>query len=110
MIFTSPTVNPTDFEQQTGRALKPEGACKEDRCVPLSDAARRDLPALATQLDMPLVHDEALGLWALGPEARGRAFVSAQAPELVLSDWQGQQFRLSALRGQKVALVAWASW
>ena len=59
---------------------------------------------------MPLVHDAAAGLWALGPEAGGRALTSAQAPELILPDWRGNEFRLSSLRGRKVLLVAWASW
>jgi peroxiredoxin len=35
---------------------------------------------------------------------------SAEAPELVLPDLDGHQFRLSALRGQKVVLVAWAPY
>ena len=60
---------------------------------------------------MALVHDEANGLWALGPESLGdRALVSAEAPELVLDDLDGKQFRLSSLRGQKVLLVAWAPY
>lgn len=59
---------------------------------------------------MPLVHDEAAGLWALGPEAGGKALSSAVAPELELPDWRGESFRLSSLRGKKVLLVAWAPW
>jgi hypothetical protein len=60
---------------------------------------------------MALVHDEAAGLWALGPETLGdRALVSADAPELVLDDIDGTEFRLSSLRGQKVVLVAWAPY
>ena len=112
MIVTTPTVDPAEFERATGWALKPEGACKDERCVPLPNdpAARTDVRVLAERLGMPLVRDDELGLWALGPEAAGRALTSARAPELVLSDWQGQEFRLSSLRGQKVLLVAWASW
>ena len=112
MILTSPQVHPAEFERATGWALKPEGACKDDRCVPLpaDSVARSDVRVLSERLGMPLVHDQALGLWALGPEAGGRALTSAQAPELVLPDWQGREFRLSSLRGRKVLLVAWASW
>ena len=112
MILTSLTVDPTEFERATGWAIKPEGACKEDRCVPLpaDPAARSDVRVLAERLGMPLVHDAAAGLWALGPEAGGRALTSAQAPELILPDWRGNEFRLSSLRGRKVLLVAWASW
>lgn len=112
MILTTPQVDPAAFERATGWALKPEGACKEDRCVPLpaDPAARSDVRLLSERLGMPLVLDEALGLWALGPEAGGRALTSALAPELVLPDWQGREFRLSSRRGRKVLLIAWASW
>jgi cytochrome oxidase Cu insertion factor (SCO1/SenC/PrrC family) len=59
---------------------------------------------------MPLVHDEAHGLWALGPESGGRALTTAVVPEITLPDRNGNAFSLSSLRGQKVLLVAWASW
>jgi len=35
---------------------------------------------------------------------------TAQAPDLDLPAADGSRFRLSSLRGQKVMLVAWASW
>ena len=112
MILETLTVDAGEFARSTGWELKPEGACRDDRCVPLPDdpEARTDARVLAERIGMPLVHDEALGLWALGPEAGGRALPSAVAPELVLPDWQDREFRLSSLRGQKVLLVAWASW
>lgn len=110
MLLTNLTVDPAAFERETGWSLKPEGACKEDRCIPLPDEARRDMRALAERMGMPLVQDEASGRWALGPEAGGHALTSAVAPELTLPDWRGDAFRLSSLRGQKVVLVAWASW
>jgi hypothetical protein len=61
---------------------------------------------------MPLVADDAHQVWALGPETvvTGRALTSAVAPELTLPDASGAAFELSSLRGQKVLLVAWASW
>ena len=41
----------------------------------------------------------------------GHALASAEAPELELPDLRtGELFRLSSLRGQKVMLLAWASW
>ena len=55
--------------------------------------------------------DEASGLRAVGPESLGgRALVTAEAPELVLEDLDGEEFRLSSLRGKKVVLVAWAPY
>jgi len=114
MILETLDVDKGEFERRTGWAITPEGACKDERCVPLPQAAQLDAPldarTLAERLHMPLVHDEAAGLWALGPEAGGRALVSVVAPELALPDARGEEFRLSSLRGTKVLLVAWASW
>ncbi len=114
MILDSLHVDPEVFERRTGWAIKPEGACKGDRCVPLPAAARAggrvDVRALAERLGMPIVQDEASGLWALGPEAGGRALADAGAPDFALPDLRGEEFRLSSLRGAKVLLVAWASW
>ena len=116
MIVTSPRIDPVEFEGRTGWAIKPEGACKGQICIPLPASMRAgddgllDARALAERLGMPLVQDEASGVWALGPEAGGRALTTAAAPELALPDWRGEEFRLSSLRGQKVLLVAWASW
>jgi hypothetical protein len=60
---------------------------------------------------MATVHDEKAGLWALGPESLGdRALVSAVAPELILNDLNGKEFRLSSLRGKKVVIVSWAPY
>jgi hypothetical protein len=72
-----------------------------------------DVTVVADRLGMPLVRDEAETLWGLGPAAGviGRALATAVAPELQLPDLRtGERFALSSLRGQKVLLVAWASW
>ena len=111
MLLTSLDVEPAGFEARTGWAIKPEGACKGSVCVPLPHDEVLDARVLAERLGMPLVHDEAAGLWALGPETvTGRALTTAEAPELELPDVDGNPFKLSSLRGQKVLLVAWASW
>lgn len=111
MILESLDVTPEQFAAGTGWTIKPEGACKAEVCVPLGRTGEFDLVATAERLRMALVHDEDAGLWALGPESLGdRALGSAQAPELVLDDRDGTEFRLSALRGQKVLLVSWAPY
>lgn len=114
MISSTPGVDALEFERRTGWAIKPEGACKDDRCVPLDGVVMAgeliDMRMLAERLSMPLLRDETRDLWCLGPESGGRALSSAQAPELVLPDVHGSEFRLSSLRGTKVLLVAWASW
>jgi hypothetical protein len=111
VILTDLGVDPATLEARTGWALKPEGACKGDVCVPLPAGADVDARVLAERLRMPLLHDEAHGLWALGPDnVTGRALLTAEAPELTLPDLDGNAVSLSSFRGQKVLLAAWASW
>jgi len=113
MIIDSLQVEPGELAEQTGWELKPEGACKGDRCVPIpggvTDGAV-DARVVAERLRMALVADERHGLWALGPESGGRVLASAQMPELELPDRHGRPFSLSSLRGTRVVMVAWASW
>lgn len=111
MILDSLDVTAEQFAAGTGWTIKPEGACKADVCVPLGGSGTFDFADTTRRLGMALVHDEKAGLWALGPESFGeRALVSAQAPELVLQDFNGSEFRLSSLRGKKVVLVSWAPY
>jgi hypothetical protein len=109
VILEGLEVDRDELAARTGWEVKPEGACKADRCVPLPDgglAAR----VLSERLGMALVADEERGLWALGPEAGGRALLSAQMPDLELPDRHGRPFSLRSLRGTRVVMVAWASW
>ena len=111
MILTDPAaIDRAEFERRTGWALKPEGACKGDVCVPLPDTV--DAAALSERLGMPLVHDEQHGLYALGPETgiTGRALTTAQLPDITLPDLDGRPVRLADLQGHKVLIVTWASW
>ena len=113
MLLESLQIDPAAFARRTGWAIKPEGACKGDRCVPLPAASQLGLlpvQALAERLGIPLIHDAASGLWCLGPESGGPALADAQAPDFALPDLAGQTFLLRSLRGRKVLLVAWASW
>ena len=111
MILDSLDLSPDTFAEGTGWAIKPEGACKADVCVPLGATGGFDVIATAERLGMAVVHDDEAGLWAIGPESfGGRALVSAQAPELVLDDIDGTSFALSSLRGQKVVIVSWAPY
>jgi hypothetical protein len=109
MILDTLDIDTDAFSAGTGWQIRPEGACRGDVCVPLRSSF--ELASTAALLGMALVHDESHDLWALGPESLGgRALVTAEAPELVLGDLDGNEFRLSSLRGQKVALVAWAPY
>jgi hypothetical protein len=109
MILDTLNIDADTFRTGTGWEIKPEGACKGDVCVPLPDGF--SLEHAAERLGMAVVANEANGIWAVGPESlTGRALVSADAPELVLDDIDGKEFRLSARRGRKVVLVAWAPY
>ncbi|MDB5078144.1 MAG: hypothetical protein JWP00_68 [Chloroflexi bacterium] len=115
MILETLKVAPDELLRRTGWEIKPQGACKAEICVPLPESVTTsggliDIEKLARRLAMPLVHEEAAGLWSLGPESGAKALTSATAPDFELPDWKGQPFRLSSLRGKKVLLVTWASW
>jgi peroxiredoxin len=117
VILTDVLVEADEFTARTGWELKAEGLCKGEVCVPLARGARvtdgrLDVRVVAERLGMPLVADADHGIWALGPETAvtGRTLSTAVAPELELEDATGEVFSLSSLRGQKVVLVAWASW
>lgn len=113
MILDTLALDPAELERRTGWTLEAEGLCRDERCVPLPVGAlgdgRLDVRVLSDALRLPLVSDAASGLWCLGPSA-GPRLASAQAPDFALPDLDGERFRLSDLRGQKVLLLAWASW
>lgn len=113
MLLTSLQVSRAEFEAGTGWALKPEGACRGEVCVPLAEAPgdQIDVASVASRLGMPLVSADDGTLHALGPwSGNGRVLTSAEAPELELPTLDGTPFRLSSLRDRKVLLVAWAPY
>ena len=105
-----------EFERITGWEIKPEGACREEVCVPLPSLeadpeGRIDVAVVAERLGMPIAHDESHGLWALGPRSGDRRVLdSTRMPDLVLPDFEGNEFDVASRRGRKVVLIAWASW
>ena len=108
MIINRLDEPPADLESRTGWVIKPEGACRAEQCVPLPEPF--DVRELAKRLGMPLIEDVRHGLWALGPQAEPRTLSSAELPDIVLPDRQGEDFSLRSLRGTKVFMIAWASW
>ena len=103
-----------ELHQQTGWELKPEGACKANRCVPVSGLATKgdmvDVTDFARRMGMPLAHDEHHRIWSLGPESGGRVLRTAEFPDLVLADFDANAADFADFRGQKVLLIAWASY
>ena len=113
MILSQTEIRRDEFEAGTGWKLTPEGACKGDVCIPLTDpmAEQIDIEATAGAMGLPLVAAAEHNLWALGPESIGsRALTSAEAPNLRLPDLEGNEFELSSLRGQKIVVYAWAPY
>jgi hypothetical protein len=114
LILDRLDLTPEELDRQTGWELKPEGLCKDDRCVPFAAGPSTDgdidVRSVAETLGMPLVHDERHDVWALGPESGRRVLESAELPAIVLPDVEGRPFDLTSLRGQKVLIAAWASW
>jgi hypothetical protein len=109
VILESLDIDASQFQRATGWEIKPEGACKAEMCVPLPGGF--EPTRTAERLGIAVVHDDEHDLYALGPESvSGRALLCATAPELELPDLDGNLFRLSSLRGQKVLLVAWAPY
>lgn len=116
MILTSlEGVTAEQFAEHTGWAPKAAGLCRGEICVPapgsLRDDGTVDVVAASARLGMPMVEDRSHGTWAVGPATLGgRALATATAadPELIARD--GNPFKLSALHGRKVLLVAWASY
>jgi hypothetical protein len=110
----------SDFEAATGWALKPEGLCKDEHCVPIPpgresefvNAGRIDAAAFWRHMERPLCRSADGSTWVLGEGARSRAesLRSLNAPDFSLPDMAGRVHSLSQQRGKKVFLVSWASW
>jgi hypothetical protein len=107
-----------DIREGLGWELKPEGLCRGDVCVPVSDAASLataagvDLQALAEAIDRPLALDVTEGAAALGTALADRTaqLASLDAPDFSLPALDGTLHSLSEHRGKKVLLIAYASW
>lgn len=109
---------PETVRDALGWTLRPEGLCRGPVCVPVRDRdalAREDgidLEALADALDRPLALDREARAAALGVSAgeRAAALEGGRAPDFTLRDLEGRPHTLSAFRGRKVLLIAYASW
>ncbi len=109
-----------DLESATGWALKPEGLCRGDVCVPVPrnradefvSGSEINAATFWKHMDLPLARDAAGETWVLGESASSRSaqLQSLEAPDFTLPDLAGRPHSLSDLRGKKVLLVSWASW
>ena len=106
----------SDLPRINGFELKPQGACREDICIPIPRAMMRgdlfNLTAFAARVGQKFLGDLATRVWSFGeiPVLQGAYIESRIAPDVEVPDRKGRPVRLSQFRGKKVLLVTWASW
>ncbi len=118
VVETPPEVSADMLEELIGWTLKPQGLCRDERCVIVPDRAvlgsddSVSLPAVAELLDRPIAVDESAGLVAIGVEREQRrsALRDRKAPDFSLPDLDGTWHALSDHRSKKKLLVAFSSW
>jgi hypothetical protein len=100
-----------------GWEVRPEGVCAGEVCVPVppgetwSDGADFNLSAFARHIGLAEAADPQRGVVAYeAPRRRESGPGSIEAPDFTLPDLDGQLHSLSDYRGQKVVLLAWASF
>ncbi len=107
-------VQAAELEGINGFELKPQGACREDVCIPVGKTLRQgklfNLSGFAHQVHQPVVADS--GVWSFGdiPLLRSSFVESRIAPDFAVPDRKGRVVHLSDFRGKKVLIVTWASW
>jgi hypothetical protein len=107
-----------DVARATGWALKPEGLCRDDACVPVRDPdalvidGAIDVRVLAAVLGRPVAVEPDAGLAVLGeaPAMVGTQLASLEAPPFALPDLDGRTVSLEDFADRKRLLIAWASW
>jgi len=115
-------LTPAELARAGGWELKPEGLCRDTLCVPVPPAAawvrgrgadvRVDLTGLSRHMGQPVAASPEHAVWSIGLAAEDAAdrLRSLEAPDFTLPDLSGRMHTLSAYRGRKVFLLAWASW
>lgn len=123
-VTTSPDgkllVSPEELNRITGFELKPEGACLADLCVPLNNQLlveqdgqqQIDLAAFAEHMGQAFVVDAESRVWSFAemPAKRENMMANAMAPDLDITDRQGNVINLADLKGKKALIVTWSSW
>lgn len=110
------------LEAATGWALKPEGLCRGDVCVPAqgrdgltverSTGQLVDIARFADLVHEPLVIDLDARVAAYGTSAAACAeqLQSLDAPDFRVENLDGEPVELADFRGRKKLLVAFSSW
>jgi len=105
-----------DLPRVNGFALKPQGACRADLCIPIpKDMVRGDyfnLTAFAKKAGQMVVADDEARVWSFGEmQALGGGLSNSRtAPDFTVPDRLGRPVHLAGFRGKKALVVTWASW
>jgi len=91
----------------TGWELKPEGLCRDDVCVPVTDS---DAEAIWSGLGWPVARSGEDVYLGEPVGQRPTAVAGAMAPDFTLQDLDGVSHSLSEHRGKKVFIASWAPW
>ena len=113
-----PIVDPAQLETILGWDLRPEGLCRKEVCVPVSDRSSLDHPdgvdlsAVADALGRPVLVDADAHLVAIGAASihRQQAMGDRRAPDAAVFDLQGDRRQLSEWSGTRRLLVAFSTW
>jgi hypothetical protein len=113
-------IRPDDLTRINGFELKQEGACFEDKCIPVDEALLVeqdgntwfDLTAFADLLNQPYVADQEARIWSFAeiPAKRQSMMLEAMAPDFEVTDRRGNVIRMADLKGKKALIVTWSSW
>jgi len=107
-------VRAADLPRINDFTVKPQGACREDVCIPISKELKSgewfNLTGFARRTGESFVSDT--NVWSFGeiPDMGGRYLSSRMAPDFAVPDRQGKIVHLSDFRGKKVLVITWASW
>ena len=113
-------VSQDEMTTATGWALKTEGFCKDEVCVPVPASksegliadGRVNLSEVWQLMGKPVAVSNDGDVWSLGEAAndRNEAMLSLEAPDFSLPDFNGKLHSLTDFRRKRVLLITWASW
>jgi hypothetical protein len=107
-------VSAADLPRINDFTLKPQGACREDVCIPIPKDLKSgewfNLTGFARRTGEVVVSDT--NVWSLGeiPAMGGRYLSSRMAPDFAVPNRQGKIVHLSDFSGKKRLVITWASW
>jgi hypothetical protein len=107
-------VRAADLPRINEFTLKPQGACREDICIPIPKELKNgewfNLSGFARRTGEAVVSDS--DVWSFGviPAMGGKYLSSRIAPDFAVPDRKGKSVHLTDFRGKKVLVVTWASW